>query len=288
MSKDPIFNRVKRAFRRFFNVGNERKFFNKLMADYKDFPKIYKGLKSTPLDSYVAFFFWWDGFENLPPLCRVCYESIKKYIKPGFKIVFIDKDNYQQYVHLPQFIIEKHSQKIISHTHFSDILRTCLLCEHGGLWIDSSVYLTGKIYDDVYSSDLFVFKGPSFKSVNCEVDGSNISSWFIFANKSHPILLSVRDMLFSYWEQNNKLIVYKLFHWFFTIASREHIDDWYNIVYYPTTLPHYLYFSIFNRPYNERMYKRALELSNIHKLSWHNEPVIGSFHEKLLTEKIVK
>lgn len=264
------------------------RYFLKLQRDYKDLALKYADCESTKASNKIVWLFWWDGFEQLPPLCRACFDSVKRYIRKDFGIIFIDKKNYLEYVDLPKYIIKKHDSGIISHTHFSDILRACLLCEHGGLWLDASVYLTGSICQDVYDSDLFVFKGSSFKNINCEEDGSNISNWFIYSNKDHPIMLAVKDMLFRYWEKNNTIKEYFIFHWFFTIAARENIKEWYKIPYYPNVLPHYLFFTIFDKPYNNDDYIYATKLSNIHKLSWHCSPKEGSFHQTLIIRYVDK
>lgn len=279
-----IIGKFVRAIKRFFNVKDKEPtpLFQVLVKEYDDISKKYIKTSSSSKMEKVAWLFWWDGFDNMPLLCKACFESVKKYLRNDFKIVFLDKNNYLSYVDLPDYIIRKHNYGIISHTHFSDILRVSLLCERGGLWMDASVYLTGSIPDYIYSSDLFVFKGSAFKNINCAIDGSNISSWFIFSNSEHPLLMSTRDMLYEYWKNNTNLAEYFLFHWFFTISARDNMKEWYKIPYCPNVLPHYLYFSIFDKEYDENLFKHAANISPIHKLSWHKEPVKNSFHDMII------
>ena len=278
-----LLHRVVRKLNKTVGIQRDKKnAFLMIQKQYKQIADEKLSIESLPRDVDLIWVFWWNGFDNMPPVCKACFNSVLKYKKENFKVCFIDKDNYLDYADLPQHIIDKHNNGIISHTHFSDILRVTLLSKWGGLWLDASVFLTDVIPDYVYNSDLFVFKGYNFKNINCEEDGSNISSWFIYSNKNHPLVLSVRDMLFAYWLSNDTLVDYFLFHWFFTIAAIENIKEWNKIPYTPNVLPHYLYFSIFDKPFNKEHYERAVLLSSIHKLSWHRKPIEGSFHDMLV------
>ena len=76
------------------------------------------------------------------------------------KIILLTKNNLNQYVSLPRCIIKKYNLGIITHTHFSDVVRVALLCEHGGTWIDSTVLLTGEIPKKFLEAPLFMFSLP--------------------------------------------------------------------------------------------------------------------------------
>jgi len=80
----------------------------------------------------------------MPPIVKVRYQTLNKYSN-GHVINLLTKDNLFDFISLPDYIIKKDNKNIISFTRFSDIIRMCLLYEHGGLWLDSTVLLTAPL-----------------------------------------------------------------------------------------------------------------------------------------------
>lgn len=89
---------------------------------------------------------WWQGFDSMPDHCRMCYVNLRKQIPDGYQLHLITQDNYSDYVKLPSLIVEKVQAGRIPVTQFSDILRNALLCQVGGLWIDSSIWVVSPKY----------------------------------------------------------------------------------------------------------------------------------------------
>ena len=57
-----------------------------------------------------------------------------------FQYTIITKDNWQQYMELPNHIIEKVENGKITLTHFSDIIRAELIKNYGGVWEHAKDY----------------------------------------------------------------------------------------------------------------------------------------------------
>lgn len=101
--------------------------------------------------NYKVWVFWWQGINSeTPEIVQNCIESIKNNFK-SHEVVIITKENFSSYVSIPNYILEKMNNKIISITHFSDILRANLLSEYGGVWLDATCFLTGSIEDEIES-----------------------------------------------------------------------------------------------------------------------------------------
>ena len=109
---------------------------------------------------------------------------MKKHIT-DHEIIFIDMNNLSKYVKIPDYMLEKYKKGIISHAHFADIVRIFLLREYGGLWMDTSTFLTGKIPEWIWKSN---FCAPNFREME-----KIVSPNFDFKNK---ILLAVFDIDF--------------------------------------------------------------------------------------------
>lgn len=77
----------------------------------------------------------------MPQLVQGCFRQLTTY---NDNVCLITKDNYNKYCHIPDYILQKLYRQEISITHFSDILRVSLLAENGGLWLDSTCWVSKK------------------------------------------------------------------------------------------------------------------------------------------------
>ena len=136
-------------FTRFWTLNYRYKFYQNhfLKRKEKDFIKPYKYLSkylyaidNIPENndnsecSMPIWQCWFQGEENMPNSIKLCLQSIKEF-NPDREIILITEKNMNEYIKLPDFIIEKYKKGIISRTHFSDILRLYLLKEYGGVWV---------------------------------------------------------------------------------------------------------------------------------------------------------
>ncbi|WP_241009047.1 capsular polysaccharide synthesis protein [Aggregatibacter actinomycetemcomitans] len=214
---------------------------------------------------------WLQGYDNSPQIVKNCINSVKFFCK-NRKIILLTKDNLDQYVSLPEYITKKYNSGIISHTHFSDIVRIALLCEHGGTWIDSTVLLTGEIPKKILEAPLFMF---SSSKDDFYYNTHLISSWFIHSSRKNNLLISLRDSLFSYWAYENSLRDYYLIHLIF----RNIIDfsdglkkEWDSLYHLSNNNPHILQ-SKLGDYFNMKEYLEVKELTFIHKLTYKFKPL---------------
>lgn len=149
---------------------------------------------------------WLQGEDNAPELVRMCIASIRKN-SSNHPVILITADNLDSYVHLPSYIIEKHMKGLITHTHFSDIVRAALLAEHGGLWMDSTLYLHKPLED-------WIFECPFFSSRRNDKDtfyrypNPVWSGFFLGSFAKSPLMEAFRDALYSHWKTANSIPSY--------------------------------------------------------------------------------
>lgn len=247
-------------------ITSQFKIYNRLKKKYK-YIKIKIDNDSIDLlpklSSNVVWFCWLQGLENAPPIVKQCYESLMTNL-PSKKIIIITAENVSEYVTFPNYILSKWKKGIITNTHFSDLLRLELLINHGGTWIDSTVYCTGNnIPKSMFESELFMFQ-----MLKPGLDGHSISisSWFITSATNNKLLITTRTLLYDYWIKNNTLIDYFLFHIFFCIACDWYPCDWVKIPKYCNSIPHVLQLELFS-DYDVNRYNDIKEMSAFHKLS---------------------
>lgn len=205
---------------------------------------------------------WLQGIDNAPPIVKKCIESIKRYAG-DYEVQIIDNCNFSQYITIPDYIIKKHELGIIPHAHFSDIIRLALLEQYGGIWIDSTIWLTNQLPDYVTQSDLFLFRGSNLGNVL-------IANPFIASKPHHPIIYTTLQYLLSYWKNEKHLVSYSIFHLFFTMAvnATPLNQSLYNKI--PNVSSSQIFYLVFDlgKDYDEHKYNLALKLSSIHKLTY--------------------
>lgn len=215
-------------------------------------------------NSKTVWFCWLQGIENAPFLVKKCYQSLNENLN-GREIVVITSENYRDFVSFPQHIIRKLDQGVITKTHFSDLLRLELLISHGGTWVDATVFCSGRnIPEYMLDSELFLFQ-----KLKPGLDGHSISisSWFMTSYTNHPILLLTRELLYKYWETNNRMADYFLLHHFFQIAIETYPEEWEKVIPFCNSMPHILLLNLF-KEYDDKWFGYVKQVTPFHKLSY--------------------
>ena len=223
---------------------------------------------------------WFQGIENAPEVCQVCVKRMKQIFGED-KVIVITADNYMDYVDIPEYIVDKWKKGIIVYAHFSDILRLCLLVQHGGTWIDSTILLLRKnIPSYFYDSPLFVFAD--------HISGlrPNIQNSYLSAYSNSRILTCVRNLLFEYWKKENYVINYSIFHLFFQMAEEKYADEWKEVYRYPNHSTHILRKEL-GRVFDKQRYEAIKDACVIQKLTYKKDFSsfeAGSFYDEIIVK----
>ena len=246
--------------------GVSLKIYHKLRKRYKkaldEFDNNYHELQQT--HSKKVWVCWMQGMENAPELVQRCFRSLEDNLKDR-EIVLITSSNLEQYTDFPKYILEKYKKGLITHTHFSDLLRVELLCRYGGTWIDATVFCSGgDIPSYMLDSELFMFQ-----NLKPGADGSvlNISSWFMTSCANNKIMLAVRALLWEYWKKEDRLIDYFLVHHFIMMAQEYYKEDWKMMVQYPNSMPHILLLMLYD-DFNQKKWDAVTSVCPFHKLTY--------------------
>ena len=93
---------------------------------------------------------WWQGKNFAPELIKACWNSWKLHVPLEMEIVVITKDNYSEYIEIPEYVLDKVNNGSISLATLSDIIRHSLLYKYGGMWLDATIYMNDDIPIDVF------------------------------------------------------------------------------------------------------------------------------------------
>jgi len=238
---------------------------------------------------------WWDGEDSMPPLVKMCYKSIIKYSNKH-PVKFISKYNYKEYISIPEYIINKLNNGIISITSFSDILRSVLLYEYGGIWMDATIlvlkdinlndfkFFTLKAPSTTASIPLSCFSGlfnPEAKiTANEKPNTSRWSSFLLAGYKNSVIFEYIRDIYYAYWMDHNDQIDYMLVDFIIALGyeyipvMKILIDD------VPcSAVEKFRMEKILNKEYSDKLFSKYNDIQ-FNKLTWKKEFLLNTKNGK--------
>ena len=204
---------------------------------------------------------WLQGIDQAPEIVQKCYKSIKDNSQ-GFDVVLLTDENFSEYVDIPDFMLEKYKSGIISKAHFSDVLRTYLMVQKGGIWLDSTALLTEKIPSYVFEKNFFFFNHDFTREPSLTFN----SSWFIFSTKGNNIFRLATQLLEEHLKSGNKWDDYFLFHLFVKMTQKVLPNEWDNLLFRTDITPHVLQLYL-AKDYNEYEYNDILKQCFVHKLT---------------------
>jgi len=219
IKRNPIVSKAVRNGIAFFRCRSERKVYAYVDKNYTQLLEKYNNLPNLETETrqksceYPVWVCWFQGEENMPEIIKMCYNSLLKNAN-GHKVNLITENNYSEYVDIPEYICEYHRKGVITHTHFSDILRMSLLPKYGGLYADASIYVSQKL--------------PSFDGIpfwtgkwtnGCDyAKRTKWTGFLLYCLQDNPLACFVKECLYKYWNENNKLATYLIIDVFITIA----------------------------------------------------------------------
>lgn len=197
--------------------------YGKLIDKYKNCPLPSDGVGA----SGIIWTCWWQGEENAPLLVQKCLKSIRQNAG-GHKVVVITFDNVHEHVKLSENIWKLAKSGKISLTHLSDVLRMKLLAEHGGMWLDSTMFYTipleEKLWDEPYFSPTLFAPNSVIQSVNKNVfsvrEDTKISICLMTAQRHHPFFELFSEFYELYFDDFPMEVHYLFTYYFAELAFR--------------------------------------------------------------------
>lgn len=258
-------------------LGNSQKaFINDLMHEYESTKYIAKYVKNINEDELfkttnenkdIIWQLWFQGIDDAPQIVKSCFQSVDYHCNDS-EIIRLTEKNIENYVNIPGFIYDKKRKGLISNVNFSDVLRVYLLAQHGGTWMDSTVYLTDKI-DKIKNNNLFLFSTTPIDLRG--VGNIKASSWYIQASKNSQIFNKMKFAMTNFWMNEDTSYHHYYFHLFFALLINEYKDcqeEWEKVPFVSNVPPHVLQMELFNE-YNEERFKEIINMSPVHKLTFY-------------------
>lgn len=178
-------------------------------------------IDNTETTERVIWIMWLQGLNDAPELVKKTYESIIKN-RGDYSVVFLDKNNYDKYVSIPKHIKKKHDTGKISFAHYSDYIRIAILAKHGGIWLDSTVYLYEPMPSKYIEYSQFHAKGiNNFPFDYLYLDSHQWESYFLCGKKGSTFYSYLKECLEVYWDDNDSPIDYLFLNHFSKIGREK-------------------------------------------------------------------
>ncbi len=151
--------------------------------------KFDKNKSDKPIIPHIIYSLWYQGINNAPPLVRLNFERWAK-LNPGYTLKILNETTAREILSDSKINIDK-----LSIQSLSDILRSMLLLETGGIWVDASLFpmksLDEWLPEKITSSGFFAFEKPG--------PDRPISSWFLACSKNNKMILAWYKEALKYW-----------------------------------------------------------------------------------------
>ena len=232
----------------------------------------YQEYKETPLAATGRniWTIWWQGEENAPELVKACIRSMKKNAN-GATLHVLNEDNIEDFLEIPQILINARDDGTLSMANFTDVLRLMLLEKYGGIWLDSTIFVSKPIPEEIFSLPFYSLH-TQWDDYTCYVQ-HNLYHIFVIGSKPEGKLVSfTKNMFLEYITKHNTIIDYFMLDYVFFIAYqtfpdiKEEIDS---LPYSSERL--YDLVHLLDKPYDDTEFNKLCNDCIFSKLDWHKK-----------------
>lgn len=183
---------------------------NYLKKEYSKVIEKWKDIKSSGekiTENCPIFVLWWQGLNEAPELISICINSIKRNAGKH-PVVILSRENIAEWLDIPFEIMEKVESGNLGLANFSDYIRSSLLYQYGGIWLDSTTYLNGNI--DKYVCNLSFWSVHHNKFKNWHICAGKWSVSYFASSKNDIIMGFMSDVLLNYYIKEKYVMYYLL------------------------------------------------------------------------------
>lgn len=189
---------------------------NKIVLDYlkrkyshiiKKYESVLEANNSNQNENSPIWVFWWQGYNNMPDIIKMCHES-KVRNSGGHPVILLTQENINDYIQFPDCVWSKFNEKILRIQHLADMIRVQLIQKYGGIWLDASIFCGREIPSNIFQMPLYSLKG--------EVDEYYVSrnQWttFVIGGFKENVLCSfLNEFFLEYCKNEKRFIDYFMF-----------------------------------------------------------------------------
>lgn len=212
---------------------------------------------------------WWQGTEHMPQLVKMCNDRLRSFLPVEAELHMLTAENYKEYVELPSWVIEKFEAGKMSITALSDILRVALLAEHGGFWIDSTVFISHRFPVEFIQKDYYAQRMYDPIKWQHEACKGRWCGFLMGGKPGNVIFRLLRDAFFAWWKEHDSVVDYVILDYFLLSgykqvpAIRKQIDNLPN-----NNMGVFAMYQVLDWEYTQELYENLTKNTNLHKLTY--------------------
>lgn len=145
---------------------------------------------------------------------KACWNSQRKNLPEDMELVIITEENYDQYISLPEIILQKVENDGISFVHLSDIIRAILLYKYGGLWLDSTLFVSSPIPEEIFLYTFYTRNMPETQYCTKAM----WANWFMYTIPGSKLFQFVWEAFYYYLTRYDTITYYFTLDYFMAIA----------------------------------------------------------------------
>lgn len=157
-------------------------------------------------DSRNVWCAWFQGEEDMPDVVRKCIISQKENIPSGISYTLLTLKTIDDYIEIPGYIIDKVRKGTLTFTHLSDIIRFKALYEYGGIWLDSTVYVTNHISEDYFNLPIYSIQEKKNEGISDDAFYDILCSFVIGGAPKSVLFEFCYELMMEYQRRHNWLI----------------------------------------------------------------------------------
>jgi len=251
----------------------------------------------------IIWQFWQQGMgENAPKLVRTCLNSVKKYSN-GYEVILLSKQTLNEYIdELPDFIWKKFGTGGFDFPKIANLVRLQLLSAYGGVWLDSTIYLTRPLKESWLQKDFFALQRSQtppadlkiftkFDPIGLSWDNASyvrMQNSFMIAKPHHKIIDDLLSIHFEYWKRETQINHYFFFQIMFNRMMQH--EEWKKLNCETVCYADFHRFLIAGLDrFDQKLYDEIIARWGVHKLTlywarrWEKKRIYaGSFAEFLI------
>ena len=179
----------------------------------------YRGMEAPahvrePNPEIKVWSMWWQGEDQADKLFRMCIDSARRHTHR--QVVTLDKDNYQQYFAIPDYILQKQKEGKIALQHVCDLMVVSIMAAEGGFFTGATVWWSRDATDELLRAPYWTCRAVSESRVN--MSRSRWVGYVMAGRKDFPLFSFTRDCLHEYWKNCDKAVDYLMMDYIFELA----------------------------------------------------------------------
>ena len=156
----------------------------------------------------VIWTMWWQGEEKAPNIVKSTLYYMREFAKKhGYRVIVIDSENIGEYVTIPDTIYRKLETKKINLANFSDLVRFMLIDQHGGIWLDSTMYMDREFPISILEREFSSINHPDGLDISMDDNITN-KRWVSFClsgTRGNIVAKSMKYFMIDQIENNEVL-----------------------------------------------------------------------------------